>query len=212
MKTPNLALLILCSLCALCVMAKAQSPTPPPDSILKETRSAEREARNADALDNSALPAPPSALKVHGRLDEKGPGPWDAGQWTVSPFASYRAHELGEFNGKFGGGLAVSYAPANNIAIELETLSEGYTDPAIDSLEEAGVNFKGYLPFGNSGFAGYGLLGYTRNLQIDENRMNAGAGIEVRAKRVYAFADGRWTHDFVHYGHALFRLGGGVRF
>ncbi len=151
--------------------------------------------------------------KSPGKLDEKLASPWDAGQWTVSPFGSYRAHELGRFNGKFGGGLALSYAPARNIAIEVETLAEEYrSSPVIDSLEEAGVNFKGYLPIGKSGLAPYGFIGYTRNLQMDENRMNAGAGIEVRGPIVYAFADGRWTHDFATIGHALFRVGLGAHF
>lgn len=195
--------------------AHSQGAYPPKDSILKQLDSQlKTEAKPAPpATDTTRNPQPATRNDTAGKVDEKAPGPWDAGQWTVSPFASYRAHEIGEFNGRFGGGLAVSYAPADNIAIELETLGETWrTDPWIDTLEEAGANFKGYLPFGGSGLAGYGFIGYTRNLQVDQNRMNAGAGLEVRAKRVYAFADGRWTHDFVDYGHALFRLGGGLRF
>lgn len=139
-----------------------------------------------------------------------------AGRVTISPFASYRAHELGSFNGKFGGGLAIEYAPVNNIGIELSTLSEGIDQsPLIDSLKEVGVNFKGYLPIGKSGFAPYGFIGYTRELHESEeaNRMNAGAGIAWRpTKRLSAFADGQWTHNFRTLGHALFRMGGGLTF
>lgn len=141
------------------------------------------------------------------------PSPFAAGQWTISPFGSYRAHELGQFNGEWGAGLAASYAVANNVAIEVETLGEEWqTEPWIDSLKEAGANLKAYLPIGRSGLAAYGLIGYSHDWQIDENRMNAGAGVEVRAKLVYAFVDGRWTHDFRTLGHALFRLGVGVHF
>ena len=210
MKTPKLALLILCTLCALCVLARGQSATPPPDTILKQLKTELKP--EADRI-TELSPNSEILSKSPGRVDEDAPGPWDAGQWTISPFGSYRAHEIGKFNGRFGAGLAVSYAPVDNIAVELETLGETWrTDPWIDTLEEAGVNFKGYLPFGSSGLAGYGFIGYTRNLQEDQNRMNAGAGLEVRAKRVYAFGDGRWTHDFVDYGHALFRLGVGLHF
>jgi len=209
MKTKMRILLSSCLLlCAIAPLrSTAQSPAPPPDTILKEISTGETPAPPSD------LDPLPSDLRSSGRLDEKAPGPWDAGAWTISPFASYRAHELGEFDGRFGGGLAVSYAPVDNIAIELETLSETWrTDPWIDSLEEAGVNFKGYLPFGSTGLAGYGFIGYTRALRQDQNRMNAGAGIEVRAEQVYAFADGRWADDFSEPVHFLFRIGGGVHF
>lgn len=137
-----------------------------------------------------------------------------AGTWSVSPFASYRVHEFGKFNGKAGAGLALSYFAADNFAVELETLSEQFDDSHwADAFTEAGVNFKGYLPLGRSGFAPYLLVGYTRNLQIDENRMNAGAGIEWRATKTFGlFADGRWTHDFESLGHALFRVGGNLSF
>lgn len=137
-----------------------------------------------------------------------------AGEWRLTPFASYRVHEFGRFDGKFGGGLALSYAPARNVAIELETLSEGFDDSHwADTFAEAGANFKGYLPLGRSGLAPYGLIGYTRNLLEDENRMNAGAGIEWRfSKRAGAFVDGRWTHNFERIGHGLFRAGVSIGF
>jgi len=136
-----------------------------------------------------------------------------AGQVTVSPFASYRTHEFGRYNGKFGAGLALSYSATRNLSIELETLGERFdSDDWIQSLTEAGANFKFYVPL-KHGFAPYALLGYTRNLDEDQNRMNAGAGLEWRVSRhLAAFADGRWTHDFRDVGHVLFRLGGSIRF
>jgi hypothetical protein len=144
--------------------------------------------------------------------------PYARGRFSVSPFASYRLHEFDSLDGELGAGLALGYMVAKNIEIEVETLSEHLDDSNwADAFTEAGVNFKGYLPVGRSGFAPYGFIGYTRNLQVDENRMNAGAGIAYRYKQVGLFADGRWTHDFgvndpVSYGHALFRVGGSVGF
>lgn len=141
-----------------------------------------------------------------------------AGEWTVNHFASYRVHEFGARNGKMGAGLAIGYALSRSVTLEVETLGEEYRSaPVVDSLEEAGANLKLYL-LQKGGLGAYGLLGYTRNLHAEENRMNAGAGIEWRfSKHLGAFADGRWTHDFgvrdpVSLGHALFRAGLGMRF
>lgn len=160
-----------------------------------------------------ALPAP-AAVTPPDPVQPAVESVYAAGTFAASPFVSYRVHELGKFNGKLGAGLALSYFAADNVAVELETLSEQFDDSHwADAFTEAGVNFKGYLPLGRSGFAPYLLVGYTRNLRIDENRMNAGAGVEWRAtKRFGIFADGRWTHDFATLGHALFRLGGNVSF
>lgn len=136
-----------------------------------------------------------------------------AGQFSVSPFASYRGHEFSELDGKVGGGLALGYSVSRNVTLELEAGGEEYESaPVVDSLMEAGANAKGYLPIGNSGFAPYGLIGYTRDIDAKENRMNAGAGLEFRFQRAHVFADGRWTHDFRELGHALFRAGLGMRF
>ncbi len=161
----------------------------------------------------NAAPEIPLAAQIADRSDAPESF-YAAGTFAVSPFVSYRVHELGHFNGKLGAGLAASYFVADNFAIEAETLSEHLDDSHwADAFTEAGMNFKGYLPLGRSGFAPYILLGYTRNLQIDENRMNAGAGIEWRAaKRFGLFADGRWTQDFATMGHALFRVGGNIAF
>jgi hypothetical protein len=173
-------------------------------------------ASHADESTPATAPTPLSSALAAAQASVTPPEPdlFGAGQWRLSPFASYRAHELTKFDGKFGGGLALSYAPAQNVAIELETLSEAVDDSHwADAFTEAGVNFKGYLPLGATGLAPYGFLGYTRNLQIDENRMNAGAGIAWRTgKHFELFADGRWTHNFTTIGHALFRVGGGWGF
>jgi len=140
--------------------------------------------------------------------------PYKAGQVSLSSFGSYRASDVKQLDGKFGAGLALGYALTKAITIEAETLSERYESaPVIDSLAEAGANFKGYLPLGKTGLAGYGLLGYTRDLKRDDNRMNAGAGIELRANKVFTvFADGRTTQNFHDPVHFLFRVGLGARF
>lgn len=129
-----------------------------------------------------------------------GPAPEPPDAWsrlTVSPFASYRVNDTARFNGKFGGGLAAGFALNPHITLELETVAERFDDSHwADSFTEAGANFKLY-PFAGGVVRPYGLLGYTRNLDFDENRMNAGAG--------------RWTHNFDHVGQALFRGGVNIR-
>jgi len=140
---------------------------------------------------------------------------WRPGQFSISPFASYRVREFDGVLDRFGGGLAVGYQLTRNLTLEAETISEGLQPfPIINSIAEAGMNLKAYLPLGNTGLAPYGLLGYTHGFKpTEENRMNAGAGLELRANKYFAvFADGRWTHDFRTLGHALFRVGGSVRF
>lgn len=159
--------------------------------------------------------------------------PYHAGQFTVAGFGSYRAATLDALDGRFGGGSEVSYFVKDNIAVALEALTENVGHSAID---EAGLNFKGYLPIKNSGFAPYGLLGVSHSfegasftqstfdkkkgemttttvLKDGDWRFNAGAGVEFRAYKTFGvFADGRWTHDFDHLGHALFRVGANLRF
>lgn len=144
----------------------------------------------------------------------KGEEPiYAAGSFTLAPFASYRAHEVERLDGRVGGGLELSWFPVDHIAIAFETLSERIENsPWYDSFGEVGANFKGYLPLGRSGVAPYGFIGYTRDLIGHDNRMNAGAGLEYRYKRVGVFADGRWTHNFGEVGQALFRFGGAVNF
>jgi hypothetical protein len=134
-------------------------------------------------------------------------------RFSLSPFASYRVHEFGSSNGKFGGGLAAGFALNPRLTLEAEAIGERFDDSHwIESLTEAGANLKFALP--SIWIIGpYGLLGYTRNLDVPENRMNAGAGVELKFHRnAAAFVDGRWTHDFKNVGHALFRAGLSVKF
>lgn len=206
-------LTVFAVLCVLCASALSLTAAEAPKGQAGSTVLPLPQIAGAPAQPASTT-VPPSALTAKDTIQPELDA-YAAGRVTVSPFASYRAHELGAFNGKFGGGLAVEYAPVNNIGIELSTLSEGVDySPLIDSLKEVGINFKGYLPIGRNGFAPYGFIGYTRELhESDEaNRMNAGAGVAWRYKRVSAFADGQWTHNFRTLGHALFRVGGGLSF
>ena len=163
---------------------------------------------NAEPADAQA----PAAAEI--KADE--PKPFSAGSFSFGSFASLRVHEFDGRTEDFGGGLFAQYMVANNIALEANVLSEGlhFEDVAFsESFTDAGANLKGYLPIGTTGFAPYGFIGYTRDLEHDENRMNAGAGLEFRTRKLFfAFIDGQWTHDFDTLGHALFRLGGGVWF
>jgi len=141
-------------------------------------------------------------------------GPYDAGTWTISPVVAYKATEISRTSGQWAGGLAASYAIVDNIAIEVSALSYDLTDsPVVDSFDEGAVNFKGYLPIGKSGFAPFGLIGYTRDHAGDEDLMNAGAGLAYRYKFVEAFVDGQYRQSFTSHGNQfLFRAGLGITF
>lgn len=141
-------------------------------------------------------------------------------QVSLSPFASYRVHEFGKFNGKFGGGLAADYRLNPHISLEAEVIAERFDDSHwLESLTEAGANIKiDILKHSKTrAISPYLLVGYTRNLDFDQNRMNTGAGASARLGEALGvslrvFADGRWTQDFgttspVSLGHGLFRLG-----
>lgn len=145
---------------------------------------------------------------------DAAPGPYDANSFTISPMVAYKTTEIGKTTGKFGGGLAVSYAPVDNIEIEAAAISYRVSDaPVVSSVDEASANFKGYLPLGKSGFAPYGIIGYTRDIKSDENLMNAGVGIAFRYSHVNAFADGVYQNSFLSHGNRfLLRAGFGVTF
>ncbi len=142
------------------------------------------------------------------------PKPFSANSFSFGSFASLRVHEFDGRTEAFGGGLFAQWFPVDHIAAEANVLSEGIDTSHIEqAFTDAGLNLKGYLPIGDSGFAPYGFIGYTRDLEHDEDRANFGAGVEFRTRKYFfAFADGQWTHNFNTLGHALFRLGGGVCF
>jgi hypothetical protein len=137
-----------------------------------------------------------------------------AGHWQISPFYAYQATELGRFNGRQAAGVAVGYLLADNIEVEVSALSYRWQrDPVIDTIDEAAVDFKGFLPLGHSGLAPFGLIGYTRDHALDQNLMNAGAGLDWRYRWFHAFVDGRYRQSFVSHGNQfLFRLGAGITF
>ena len=112
-------------------------------------------------------------------------GPFAAGQFSLTPFGAYKVTEFGKSTGKWAGGLALAYTLVDNVAVEASALSYSLTDsPVVDSFDEGSVTFKGYLPLGKSGFAPYGLLGYTRDHAQDQNLMHAGAGLAWRYRYV----------------------------
>lgn len=152
----------------------------------------------------ACLAAAPEAAPVERK------GAYDAGAFSIAPLVTYKATEIAKTSGQWGGGLALSYALVNNIEIEVSAVSYGLTDsPVVDSFDEGAVNFKGYLPLGRSGWAPFGLLGYTRDHANDANLMNAGAGLAYRYKRVQAFVQGQYGQAFVSRGNE-FRFGAGL--
>ena len=84
--------------------------------------------------------------------------PYSAGQFGLSYFASYRVREFDGILDRFGSGPELSYAITRNFTIAIEGISE---NPQHSFFDEGGINSKWYLPISKSGFAVYGLLGYT---------------------------------------------------
>jgi len=130
--------------------------------------------------------------------------PYAAGRFGLAYFASYRVREFDGVLDRFGSGGEFSYSITRTLTLAVEGISE---NPQHSFFDEGGINSKWYLPISKSGFAAYGLLGYTYRFEdlpggvrhhqagwkkggaattIDEDRrsrMNAGAGIELRGKR-----------------------------
>lgn len=174
------------------------------------------------AADTNVIKAP-TAAQVAAAGTEYGAGPFAAGKVSLNAFGTYRAHAFDGKIERFGAGLGLEYFLADNIAVEPYFVSEGAHwngAPLANSFTDAGLNFKGYLPFGASGLAAYGLLGYNHGFaagatrgQPDDNRMAAGVGLTLRGSGKFigitpgAFVDAVWLNNFVQPGHALLRLG-----
>jgi opacity protein-like surface antigen len=160
----------------------------------------------ASSLPAAAPAAPAPAKEAPAKSTESADSPSFLERLSVSPFVSYRLHEFSRANNKFGGGLSAGFQLNSRLTLELETLAERFDDSNWDgSLTEAGANLKLY-PFESKVVRPYVLLGYTRNLDEDQDRMNAGLGVEWNlSKHIALGADGRWTHDWDIVGHVLFR-------
>lgn len=203
MKTTSLFAIIYACLINVC---HAQTPPPPkPDATPADETTKSRLARLESFVfgTNAAKTAADQSQSLYA-----------SGRFDISPYAAYKCTEIGKQNGKLGGGLAVSYFLANNIAAEASFLSYGYDNaPMADSFDEAAVNLKGYLPLGTSGLAPYILLGYTRELPNSGNFANAGVGLAATSGRLQVFLDFQYRNDFQSDGNQfLGRIGGGFRF
>ena len=132
-------------------------------------------------------------------------GPFDAGRFSITPFAAHKLNETGK-NGRWAGGIALQYQAVDNVGIEVSALSYVTDDPVIETFDEGAVNFKGYLPLGK-GFAPYGLIGYTRDHANDRDLMNTGAGLAWRWRALELFADGQYRTDFSYGSEILLRAG-----
>jgi len=150
-----------------------------------------------------------------GKIDEKVQDPFAKGNFSVSPFATLR---LVDSNEEFGAGLSASYSLTRNLTLEAEVVGEDFNEAEwIASFREVGANLKWYFPIKSSGFAPYLIGGYKRDLAIHENRLAAGAGLELRLKQFAVFADARVVHGFdqelAELGNeVLIRLGGSYQF
>lgn len=176
---------------------------------------------------------PPTAKQVTESIPAKV-NPYAAGNWSLSTFGTYRIHAFDGKVERFGAGAGLSYFLKENIAIEPYFVSEGLRweeRPFSESFTDAGLNFKAFLPLGTSGFAAYGLIGYSHGFGLDsrrvrmeesvcvipgkddDDRMAAGAGLNFHSNTKFLgitpalFADGVWLNNFVQPGHALFRAG-----
>ncbi len=154
--------------------------------------------------------------KMPGKVDEKIPeSQFIAGKFSVSPFASLR---LVDSNEEFGAGLSAAYSITDRLTLEAEVVGEDFNDQDIlESFRELGGNLKYYFPIGTGGFAPYLIGGYKRDLVIHENRLAAGAGLELRKNQFAVFADARVVHGFNQDidelgNEVLIRLGGSYQF
>jgi len=136
---------------------------------------------------------------------------FDAGKFTISPFAAVRlGNDSKTVSGKcnttsqqvgndenWAGGLALTYYPLGNVAVEVSALTYHATGHSvIDTIDEAGVNFKWYVPIRATGWAPYGIVGYTGDTANHDHLGNIGAGLAWNLRRVEVFLDGQYRNNF----------------
>lgn len=139
--------------------------------------------------------------------------PYAAGQFSVSPFVGVNAKKFNPVDGKGEGGftgVAVAYSVTKAISITAEGAARDTNERFVDQF---GAHGKGYLPLSKSGLALYGEIGW-QQFTGDERRnfLSTGGGVEVRGKRVGAFAGVRWLQDFADTSFAQYVIGGSLRF
>lgn len=137
-------------------------------------------------------------------------GPYDAGRFSLEPFAAVRLTEFSKTTAQWGGGVALGYQLKKNVGAQLSVLSYGLTDrPVIESVDEISADLKAYLPLGSSGLAPFGILGYTRDHAQDANMLDAGLGVGLRGGRFQAEAFAKVQTDF-HRRSARLLIGASV--
>ena len=128
-------------------------------------------------------------------------GPYDAGRFSVSPFAGINVASYKPLNGRIFTGLGVEYSLANQVGIAAEGALDD-TDKRF--IDQYGAEFRGYLPFWKSGLAGYGELGWQHQSATRHDALLSGAGICVRGKNAGLRLGARWLQNFKEVGSAQF--------
>jgi hypothetical protein len=168
------ALLILCVLAALVLSALAQSPTPPPDTILKQ-------------LKTELKPAPPergsvtrssSAFSIAGKLDEKATAHFEAGDFDLSLYGKGTLHASArsEDDIEFAGGLGGTYWITRGLGIggvaELADFRHSVFDQASGRVTVRAPLWDTIAPYG------FGEAGY--DFELERVTVATGGGIEFR--------------------------------
>jgi hypothetical protein len=157
----------------------------------------------------SALSAEPKPLAVAvAVVADKTDDPFRAGEFKVCPFAGVNLASYKPLDGQIFTGLGVGYHVTRQVAITAEAAAVDRDERLLDQF---GMHFRNYLPFWKTGLAAYGDLGWQHHTTGHLDLMSTGAGLEVRGKRIGAFAGVRWVQDFRHVGSAQILVGGNFR-
>lgn len=137
------------------------------------------------------------------------------GQFTVSPFVSYRFTDItktDDIHGAGGAGLKAGYHLTDRFAMIGEARTEGSNHSLVDDLSAGGIY---YVPIGNDGLALYGQGLVSRGLEKNERYRVAGeGGLELRGKKFFSgFAGLRYDYAIIQDTHSVMAVfGGGIRF
>jgi hypothetical protein len=191
MKLIRTALLILCVL-ALVFSALAQSPTPPPDTILKQLRTELKAApdappergpvtRSSSAPSIDPIRSTPLRLtepRSAGKLDENAPAHFEAGDFDLSLYgkgtlhASARSEDDIEFSGGIGGTYWLTRGLGIGGVAELADFRHSVFDQASGRVTVRAPLWDTIAPYG------FGEGGY--DFERERVTVATGGGIEFR--------------------------------
>jgi hypothetical protein len=184
------ALLILCVLAALVLSALAQSPTPPPDTILKQLNTDLKPAPpergsvtpSSSVTSNDPILSTPLRLteprSADGKLDEKAPAHFEAGDFDLSLYgkgtlhASARSEDDIEFAGGMGGTYWITRGLGIGGVAELADFRHSVFDQASGRVTVRAPLWDTIAPYG------FGEAGY--DFELERVIVTTGGGIEFR--------------------------------